>query len=272
MSYRLSSKKRQQRKNFWLKFFVALVAFFIAGGLFTLLGGTITSLGSGLVSATDGTKDLVFGASVNKQELIESYKVLEQERDELKANSVAFISLRERNEELLRLLGRGGDITKVAAGVIKKPPFSPYDIYTLDAGVQDGVAVGNLVLFSDFVALGRIGRSNGTGSKVTLFSAPQNTTLMNLRSITFEAIGQGGGTIRIDAPRDFEVEPGDAITLPGYGVYVTGIVSEVVFKPQDSFKKVLAKVPVNIESVEVVSMVPYVTKISDEITEISDTE
>ncbi len=272
MSYRLSSKKRQQRKNFWLKTLVAIFVFSIALGLFTLLGGTITSLGSGVVSVTNNAKDAVFSTTVSKQDLIQENTKLQQEINQMKADEFGIAALRERNEELLRLLGNGTGLSKVVAGVIKKPPFSPYDIYTIDAGLKEGVSVGDLALFSDFITLGTVARSNNTGSKILLFSAPKNSTIMNLRDVSFESIGQGGGTMRVDVPRDFEVAVGDAVTLPGYNVYVAGLVQKIEFKPQDSFKKVFVKVPVNIESVEVVVTVPYNVVTQDEITEISNTQ
>jgi len=177
-----------------------------------------------------------------------------------------------RNNELLAELGRGGDVPKIVAGVVTKPPFSPYDIYTVDAGTENGVQVGNLALFSDYVSLGLVSRVNTTGAKITLFSAPGKETQMILNEATFLTTGQGGGSLRIDVPRDFEVETGDQVTLPGYNVYATGIVAGIEFKPQDSIKKVLVKVPVNIEAVNLVSLVPYITNTSDEITEVPNTQ
>ncbi len=272
MSYRLSSKKRQQRKNFWLKTIGALFLFGIALGIFMLLGGTVASVGSGVVATTNGARDFVSVATVDKQDLIETNKALQQELDQVRVDGVAFAALKDRNQDLTRLLGRAEDLQKIAAGVIKKPPFSPYDIYTTDAGSDDGVSLGDLTLFSDFIALGQVVRVNNTGAKTLLFSAPQNNTFMNLNETLFEIVGQGGGTMRVDVPRDFEVSEGDALTLPGYEVYVTGIISEVSFNPQDSFKKVFAKVPVNIESVDVIVTTPYRAYTNDEITEVSDTE
>ena len=272
MSYRLSSKKRQQRKNFWLKTLVAIFVFLCALGLFLLLGGSVATLGSGITSTTNGAKDVLLSSTISKQELLESNTLLEQELERFQADQVAFNALKERNNELLRLLGTTVNEQKVVAGVIKKPPFSPYDIYTINAGLEEGVAVGDLALFSDFVALGKVVRSNSTGAKIMLFSAPRHTTVMDMNDTSFEFIGQGGGTIRVDVPRDFEVVIGDTATVPGYRTYVAGTVQDISFKPQDSFKKVFLKVPVNIESVEVLVTVPYKTVVEDEITEISNTQ
>jgi len=272
MSYQLFSKKRQQRKNLGLKIFG--VIFFIASCIFvfSLFGGTFTKASSGVVNATEGLGSL-FGAVIgDKEALIIKNEQLQNELDKQTVDRQVQIALIERNNQLLAELGRGEPVQKVLAGVITKPPFSPYDVYTTDAGTENGIEVGDLAMYSDYVALGQVNRTTTTGSKIILYSAPGKETQMVLNKSVFVATGQGGGTIRIDAPRDFQVEVGATVTLPGYNLYVTGLVQAVEFRPQDSFKKVMIKVPVNIEQVNLVSIIPYSKEIPDEITEIPTTQ
>lgn len=272
MSYRLSSKKRQQRKNFWLKSVVALFVSLVFLGFFLLLGGTIASLSSGVVETADGAKSALRGVASNKQDLIEENQVLKNELARQSVDRQIQSSLIQRNNELLTELGRGGEVRKVLAGVVKKPPFSPYDIYTVDAGTENGVAVGNLALFSDYVTLGQVSRVNTTGAKITLFSAPGKETEMIIGGQVFTVRGQGGGSLEVRVPRDFDVEIGDVVTLPSYRLYAVGSIAGIDFRPQDSIKKLTIKVPVNIEAVQVLSLVPYITDTFDEITEIPSTQ
>ena len=273
MSYRLSSKKRQQRKNLWLRSIVALVLLGVFVVIFNLLGGTFSWVSSGLVSGTSGVGNMFGVLTSDKQKLIDENTRLTQELARQSADRQMQDALVARNNDLLAELGRQTISVKTAAGVVNKPPFSPYDTYTLDAGSDFGVSVGDVVSFSDYVVLGKITRVTESGSKASLFSAPRIETPVNINGTTFIAVGQGGGTMRVDVPRDFEVEEGHMMLLPGISVWVVGELHDVQFRPQDSFKKLFFKTPVNIEAVEVVSIVPFSNL--DEVYEaptVSDTE
>lgn len=264
MSYRLSSKKRQQKKNFWLRSVLVLFFIFLFVLVFTFFGGTFTTFSSGTVKVVDSVGSLTAALFADKQELQDENaqlrRMLERETVDLLQQQI----LVDRNNQLLQELGRPDEPTRVLAGVVKKPPFSPYDIYTIDAGRTSGVNLGDIALYSNFVTLGHITRVTESAAKVDLFSAPGKETFMNLNGAGFLVLGKGGGTLEVDAPRDFEVDLGDKVVLPSYELYVAGAVVDIVQKPQDSFKKIIIKTPVNIELVEVVSIVPYVNSVEND--------
>lgn len=262
MSYRLSSKKRQQSKNRWLKFFLTIFFIALGFGIFSLLGGTFTSLSSSFVQGVGSTTDSVKAVGSDKVELIAENERLQQLLNQQTLDRALQNTIVERNNSLLQELGRASSSEKIAAGVIKKPPFTPYDIYTLDAGRVDGVEEGDLVTYSDFVTLGIITRTTDSGAKADLFSSPGKVTEVILNENFLSATGQGNGVLRIDVPRDFVAEVGDSVILPGYELYVVGTVAEIVGNPQDSFAQVMVRVPVNIQAVSIVSIVPY-TKVNE---------
>lgn len=257
MSYQLSSKKRQARKNMGIKailivFGVAFVtiAFSVLSNPFTDSTDQALEIGSGGVS--------FFTALLsNKDKLIAENERLQQELDEQTLDRQQQSQLVERNQELLRLLGRDSSAEYVLAGVVKKPPFNPYDIYTLDAGSEEGVRVGDLVSFSDYVALGAINSVTEAGSKALLFSAANNSTEVSINGDSFTAVGKGGGVMQVSAARDAGVEPGDSLILPGYKLVSIGIVQEVLADPQDGFSRVMVTTPMNVQAVELVRIEEY---------------
>ncbi len=257
MSYRLSSKKRQQRKNFWLRLVATLFFLGIALGVFSLFGGGLAKTTAGIVSTAENVGDSISAIGVSKQELIKENQELRRMLDEQTLESSLIQAQKEWNDTLLNELGREARIPKVLAGVVKKPPFTPYDTYALDAGRDAGIEIGDIALFSEYVVLGLVTRVTQSSAKLDLFSSPGRTTVVEVNGVNLEAQGQGGGTMHVDVPRDFEVTKGEAIKLPGYELLVVGEVVEILQKPQDSFKRLVVTTPVNIYAVPVVSIVDF---------------
>ena len=252
MSYRLSSKRRQARKSRALKLIVGVLLLGLGLFIFSQISGPVSQVSGNIIDAGEESKTF-FGALLrSEQALIRENEQLKQELDEERADNVVFNELIVRNQELLQILGRDVAPDFILAGVVKKPPFSPYDIYTIDAGSENGVTVGNIVQFSDFVALGRISDANPTASKVVLYSSASEETMVSINGETYLAEGTGGGTFRIRAPRGAEITPGDVLSLPGYQTLSIGVVQDILVSPQDGFADVRATTPVNIQAVDLV--------------------
>lgn len=245
-------------------FFIAL-AFFI----FNSLGGAATKSTSGLVQGVAGGIENIQVFLSDKEELIAKNAKLQQEMDTLAVQIGIQDILQERNEDLLEQLGREEDGPRIVAGVTKRPPVTPYDVYQVDAGEAQGVVVGDVALYADYIVLGQVESVSQESAKVDLFSAPHIETNVILNNALLTARGQGNGILRIDTPRDFEVVVGDEVLLPGYNLYIIGRVVDVVGDAQDSFKHVVVQSPINIQAVSLVTLVPY-TK-DNEVAEISET-
>jgi len=55
-------------------------------------------------------------------------------------------------------------------------------------------------------------------------------------------------------PRDFVLEKGNEVVLPGITPYVLGIVQSILSDPRDSFQKALLVSPVNIQELKFVEV------------------
>ena len=55
-------------------------------------------------------------------------------------------------------------------------------------------------------------------------------------------------------PRDFVLEKGTEVVLPGITPYVIGIVQTIISDPRDSFQKALLSSPVNIQEIKFVEV------------------
>jgi cell shape-determining protein MreC len=60
----------------------------------------------------------------------------------------------------------------VMAGVLARPPESPYDTLVLSSGLDDGIALGMRVFGPGGVPIGTISQVTADFSRVTLFSSP----------------------------------------------------------------------------------------------------
>ena len=68
--------------------------------------------------------------------------------------------------------------------------------------------------------------------------------------------GAGGGNFKLVLPRETEVEAGDRILSADISSRLLAVVGDVVMKPTDSFKEVLAISPVNIFGIHFVLIKP----------------
>ena len=68
-------------------------------------------------------------------------------------------------------------------------------------------------------------------------------------------IERGGGNFEMILPRDFILERGSVVTLPGIFPYVVAIVDTIISDPRDSFAKILLTSPINIQELKFVEVI-----------------
>lgn len=178
-------------------------------------------------------------------------KNLQDELYALKVKEVEFNQMKKDYEELKTLMNTtsssrgesGGQI--VTARVLSKPPFTPYDTFVVDGGSADGVQMGDLVYANDALVIGRITRVSAHTSYVTLFSSGDQTQefVVGRTGISVAVTGMGGGNFALYVPKDFDIQVGDTLQEPSYGVGVVAEVYAVDQTMQNSFKRVYARVP-----------------------------
>jgi cell shape-determining protein MreC len=123
----------------------------------------------------------------------------------------------------------------ILAGVIARPPESPYDTLVLSAGENAGITIGMEVFGTGDVPLGIISSVSPDFSRATLFSAPNTATVgwvglpaqtgsKNLPIIIF---GAGAGAMSATMPRSADVAVGDIVFVPGPGALAIGKVASI---------------------------------------------
>ena len=198
-----------------------------------------------------------------------SKKLLTLENENLKAEILAsgadranYSAVVEENNKLKEILGRKGEkINLILASILSKPNRSPYDTLIVDIGVKDGAYVGQKVFALGNIPIGKIAEIYESTSKVVLFSSPLEKTdvvvvgqpARNAEGITsaggntlMQLIGRGGGNFEMILPRDFIIEKGTEVVLPGITSQVVGVVETILSDPRDSYQKALLQSPVNI--------------------------
>lgn len=194
-------------------------------------------------------------SSKNKlsNENIELRNELDKARLELLNQSIH----KDENKKLKEILGRKNSDDLLLAQILSKPNKSPYDILVVDVGSLDNVSVGQKVVAKGLVPIGVISEVNNTNSRVKLFSTPGTETEAVFESSGIDIIlkGTGSGGFEMVIPKDVEMRVGQAILSKEIYSHTIALVSGIVSTERDSYKKVLAKSPINIQELSWVQVV-----------------
>lgn len=122
---------------------------------------------------------------------------------------------REENEELRRLAGIATS-TRITAGVIGRPNQLPYDVLVIDKGSDDGIVVGAPVFAGSDSIIGVVKSVFSGSAIVSLVTAPdfEVTVYIYGPDIYTNAVGQGGGILRVGVPQGIKLSAGDVVVLP----------------------------------------------------------
>ncbi|MDO8518438.1 MAG: rod shape-determining protein MreC [bacterium] len=159
--------------------------------------------------------------------------------------------LYQENLQLKARLGRDGSVQTILAGVLMRPPATPYDTLMIDAGSQQGVTENDLVSAGGTVLIGRVAQVYGATARVVLFSAPGQTynALLSIQngasSVPVEVQGQGAGSLEAQVPAKTAVAVGDAVLFPGIAGGFSSVVSHIDVKDGESFETLYMHLPVD---------------------------
>lgn len=157
--------------------------------------------------------------------------------------------LQKENYDLKSIVHRNATTSKpFLAYIIKKPPFSAYDIYIIDIGKDSDLQIGDKVYAIGDVLLGEIAEINGTTAKVRLYSSygEKYDVLIGKNNIQTIATGQGGGAFEVVLPKDVKIQENDIVVVPDISASVFGIVKKVNVDPARAFSTIFFSQPVNI--------------------------
>ena len=187
-------------------------------------------------------------------------------------------SLQTENEYLRSLLGKTPENSNmILAGVIERPPRTPFDSLVLDIGADQDILEGDMVFSDGFYAIGTISSVSNHSSIVTLFSSsgqkidalinspiegakdasPASTSTPLRSKDTLNPVvveGRGGGNFYIKLPKNIKVKAGDPVIWPSTETIVLGAVEVVDSSEGDAYSQVYFKSPINMNSLRYVQI------------------
>jgi cell shape-determining protein MreC len=182
-----------------------------------------------------------------KTNLLKENDRLSAEVATLRLNKIDYDILLKENEDLKLQIGASLRGTKIIAGVLSKPPQSPYDTFIIDANENSGVSVGDKVYASDSIILGYITTVSSKTSTVKLFSSgdQKQEAISSRTGASFVLEGSGGSNFQVEVPKEADILWGDIFLYPGINSSVLATVYFVDSSSQSSFKRVYLRIPTN---------------------------
>ena len=187
----------------------------------------------------------------SKRFLVVENRRLEWELEESKEELLKTNLLERENKELKNLLGRNVSEKNILARVLSNTNQSPYETIIIDLG-KNIIKKGSAVFSLSGILIGEVDEIYSQTARIKLLSAPANTYEVEIGEESISAIAQGlgGGNFEVRLPRGVDVKVGGEIISPKLLVELLGIVEYIESKPQNSFQKILFKIPVNINQLK----------------------
>lgn len=182
--------------------------------------GTLTHLAAPIWKAgeqTTASVGTVGNFFTDKAHLANEVDRLRTENEGL-ANNNALLSAQVA--DLTRLLGtRSSAEAGIVAGVLARPPVSPYDVLIVDAGELEGVKSGAQVFGNGGIPVGTVASMSPHNARVLLYSAPGRETAawIGEKRTAVTLVGQGSGAFTTTVAREAGVVSGDGIYAAGPG-------------------------------------------------------
>ena len=207
----------------------------------------------------------------SKRSLSEENQELKQQLESREAGRSNYDVLVRENESLKNIISRLPEENKlVLAAILAKPNRSPYDTLLIDLGARAGVEKGDMVYAYGNMPIGRVASVTDDTSKAVLFSSPGENTQVVISDvgrqefgrptsgagteIFWEVTGRGGGNFEMILPRDFILEKGDAVVLPGISPLTVAVAETILSDPRSPWKTALLKSPINIQEIKFVQI------------------
>ncbi len=156
-------------------------------------------------------------------------------QNETLANENAALAL--ENQTLLQKMnsisGLGAETRGIVAGVVARPPLSPYDTLMLSVGSGAGITSGMEAFGEGGVPLGVVSSIQNNFSRITLFSSPSMSTQgwVGKENVPLIIRGAGAGAMQASVPRSASIAEGDIVFLPGPGMLPIGSVVRIDSDP-----------------------------------------
>ena len=256
----LQNKQFLSRENIALIALVAISAFAL---LYTPLRATLTQ-------AVYSVAPSLWGAGENAESVLGTFLTNFKEKDALvnenetlnETISIMETKVLDRNllaEKVTKLeeaLGRARSDDRVVASVLVGPGRSPYDTLVIDAGEEEGINIGNMVVYSGSGVIGEVVEATPYSAKIKLYSShgEEHRVTVGSHYIPVLAIGRGMGNFEAKVPQDSSVSVGDYV-VTAKGNLILGTVSLIEAKPAEPIKRIFFRVPFNITEIQSVEVI-----------------
>lgn len=152
----------------------------------------------------------------------------------------------KENSELRSLLGDSGE-ERVLAGIIGRPGSLPYDSLMIDQGTVDGVVTGAPVYIGENTVIGVVKNATLHTALVELITTVGFSATVYIigPDIYTNAVGIGGGQLRVGVPQGILLQEGDSVVLPSITSGIYGTISLVQSEPSrpEQYGYVSPKIP-----------------------------
>lgn len=253
-------KQLLARKNIALIALIAISAFAL---LYAPLRATLTEAVYSVAPSVWGVGGNAEGAWTSFLTSFKDKDALVNENETLKETiSIMETKVLDRNllaEKVTKLeeaLGRARSDDRVVANVLVGVGRSPYDTLVIDAGEEEGVNTGNMVVYSGSGVIGEVVETTPYSAKIKLYSSPgeEHRVTVGSHYIPVLAVGRGMGNFEAKVPQDSAVSVGDnVVTVKGN--LIIGTVSLIEEKPAEPIKRIFFRVPFNITEIQSVEVI-----------------
>ncbi|MES2087495.1 MAG: rod shape-determining protein MreC [Patescibacteria group bacterium] len=251
-------KNNHRNSSAWKSIVGVVLVLGLAGIFYFFLPNFLTQTLYGVATPVWNSSEFVKGSFAAVWSMFDDKAKLESENAALLLKlSIANVALttlddyKRENDTLKTLLGRTNGEKSVLASVLSRPGHTAYDSFVVDAGKNDGVKKGDLVLVQDF-AIGTVEEVFNRYAKISLFSSFGESVLVRVGTsgVDTEALGRGAGNFSIKLPKEILVKPGDVIKSTGLYPKFYGVVGDVEQTETSAFQSILFTLPVNLNIVD----------------------
>lgn len=254
-NYLLNSKEKKPTKKYFVWIIVAFIVLFLGKGIVGSVSSVVTTplfyVRHYLTVSTSAIPVYLRSHS----DLLKQIQSLHEELAAEKGKEESFRIALLENEELRNLLS-ASSAPQIAAGVISRPPNTPYDTMIIDRGTADGIVEFAPVYYGNKMALGYVRQVYAHSALVALFSSPgvESTVYVFGPNLFTKAYGEGSGVVRISVPHGVTVEKGNMIILPSIDTGVLGTIDSVQSIPTEPEQRAYVTYDQSLQSIRIVSV------------------
>ncbi len=203
----------------------------------------------------EDTREVLFTSRKHMNEYIDD---LEYNLFSLRAKVLDYDRLKSENEVLRETLRASSGLNSVVTTtrILKRPPASTYDTLVINAGTENGIAVGQTVVAFGTLYLGNVVEVFNDTATVRLGTTQD--VVRDVRSVrsgvVLEAQGHNGSHVVIEMPRDVDVVEGDQFK-DVLSNKLSLVVYKITFDDREPFKTVYARSPVNMRYLDWVQVI-----------------